>query len=198
MFSKSKSPSPQGAQSNTAGTQPAASQAAPASAAPRQAKASAGVPSIISPDLTITGDLNSAGDIQVDGTVRGDVTADTLTIGEQGQVEGKVRGERVRVCGTVEGEIEGGTVTLAASARVVGDVVHDSLAIEPGAHLEGHCRRRAAAQGARTAGRDAGAAKSGKGAEAAKDAEQPPAANGQASEGQKGRPLSNGSAAGVN
>jgi cytoskeletal protein CcmA (bactofilin family) len=189
MFSKTKATSTESAP----GQGPAQ---APVS--PRPAKSGGGVPSIVSPDLTITGDLLSSGDIQVDGTVKGDVSADTLTIGEQGQVHGTIRAERVRVCGTVEGEIEGGTVTLAASARVVGDVVHDSLAIEPGAHLEGHCRRRAAAQGARTAGRDAGAAKSGKGAEAAKDAEQPPAANGQASEGQKGRPLSNGSAAGAN
>ncbi|WP_051432018.1 bactofilin family protein [Rhodovibrio salinarum] len=111
----------------------------------------------MSKDLAITGDLVSAGDIQIDGQVKGDVAADTLTIGEQGQVEGKVRGERVRVCGTVEGEIEGGTVTLAASARVQGDVVHDSLAIEPGARLEGHCRRRAATTAAQPATRETAA-----------------------------------------
>jgi cytoskeletal protein CcmA (bactofilin family) len=191
MFSKSKSPSPQNAQSHTAGSQPA-QQAAPASASPRQAKSSPGVPSIISPDLTITGDLNSAGDIQVD------VTADTLTIGEQGQVEGKVRGERVRVCGTIEGEIEGGTVTLAASARVLGDIVHDSLAIEPGAHLEGHCRRRGAAKAQGTA-RETGQAKSGKSAQqAAKSSDDDTTAETAAgSSAQKSAPVSNGSAAGI-
>ena len=197
MFSKSKSPSAQSAQPHTAGSPPA-QQAAAASASPRQAKSSAGVPSIISPDLTITGDLNSAGDIQVDGTVRGDVTADTLTIGEQGQVEGKVRGERVRVCGTIEGEIEGGTVTLAASARVLGDIVHDSLAIEPGAHLECHCRRRGAANAQGTA-RETGQAKSGKSAQqAAKSSDDDTTAETAAgSSAQKSAPVSNGSAAGI-
>lgn len=199
MFSKSKSTSPQSAQSHTAGSQPAAGQSAQASASPRQAKAAGGgVPSIISPDLTITGDLTSAGDIQVDGTVKGDVTADTLTIGEQGRVEGKVRGERVRVCGTVEGEIEGGTVTLAASARVLGDIVHDSLAIEPGAHLEGHCRRRGASKSGQGAARDAGQTKSGKPDQAPKASADDAAGESPAGSGaQKSAPVSNGSAAGM-
>jgi cytoskeletal protein CcmA (bactofilin family) len=112
-------------------------------AAPAAAERPAGgVPSIISPDLTVTGNLTSDGDVQVDGAVDGDVTAQTLTLGEHGRVHGTVTAARVKVCGTIVGEIAGGTVTLAASAKVSGDVVHDSLAIEPGAFLEGHCRRR--------------------------------------------------------
>lgn len=109
-----------------------------AAAAP---KTTSTVPSIISPDLAITGDLNSHGDVQIDGHVKGDVTADTLTIGEHGTVHGSIKADKVRVCGKVFGQIEGAAVTLAASARVEGDVLHERLEIEPGAHLEGHCRR---------------------------------------------------------
>ena len=76
MFSKSKSQSPQ-----SAATQPAQPAAAAASA--RQAKTGGGVPSIISPDLTITGDLHSSGDIQVDG-VRGSLTVDHSGSGDVG------------------------------------------------------------------------------------------------------------------
>ncbi|MBK1667177.1 hypothetical protein CKO28_03850 [Rhodovibrio sodomensis] len=197
MFSKSKSPSPQSAHAHTAASQLAQAVPAQAPASPRQTNASGGgVPSIISPDLTITGDLNSSGDIQVDGTVKGDVTADTLTIGEHGQIKGKIRGERVRVCGTVEGEIEGGTVTLAASARMLGDIVHDSLAIEPGAHLEGHCRRRGASAGDQSSPRETGDSKPGKGAQASKgSADQPAGGNAQNGPEPKTAQLSNGSAA---
>ena len=168
MFSKTKTQTSQNPAPQTV-------QPATGAAAQRPAKSGAGVPSIVSTDLTITGDLNSSGDVQVDGTVKGDVTADTLTIGEQGQVEGKVRGERVRVCGTVEGEIEGGTVTLAASARVLGDIVHDSLAIEPGAHLEGHCRRRSEGKSGQGSGRETGQAKAGKGTSASTGPDPKPA-----------------------
>jgi cytoskeletal protein CcmA (bactofilin family) len=33
------------------------------------------------------------------------------------------------------------SVFLASTARMAGDVEHESLAIEPGAYIEGHCKR---------------------------------------------------------
>ena len=39
-------------------------------------------PSIISADLKITGNLASAGDLQIDGTVEGDITSRQVTIGQ--------------------------------------------------------------------------------------------------------------------
>lgn len=107
------------------------------------AKKSAAVPSIVSPELTITGNLSTSGDIQVDGTVDGDVEADNLTIGEYGTINGTVRASALRVLGRINGEIHGDNVTLLSSAKVNGDVAHESLAIEAGAMIEGHCRRRA-------------------------------------------------------
>jgi cytoskeletal protein CcmA (bactofilin family) len=99
------------------------------------------VPSIISADLTVQGNLVSEGEIQLDGAVTGDVTANALTIGQSGAVTGEIDAETIRVHGTVTGQIRAKSVFLAKSARVRGDVVHESLAIEPGALLEGHCKR---------------------------------------------------------
>ncbi|RDD63731.1 bactofilin family protein [Ferruginivarius sediminum] len=153
-----------------------------------------GVPSIVSPELTIKGNLASSGDIQVDGTVEGDVEAANLTIGENGAVHGKVSARIVRICGRVAGEVHGGEVMLAASAHVYGDIVHDSLAIEAGADIEGHCRRRDnAANGAgdakQAAGRNRG--KSSAAAVAGQTETQAPAklANGSA-EAAQGQPES--------
>jgi cytoskeletal protein CcmA (bactofilin family) len=98
-------------------------------------------PSIISADLRIVGDLASAGDIQIDGEVEGDIQSRTLTVGEGAQVKGSITAETVRVCGGVAGQIKATTVTLDKTAKVMGDILHTSLAIEPGAFLEGHCRR---------------------------------------------------------
>ena len=41
----------------------------------------------------------------------------------------------------MRGSIKAGTVTLKASARVQGGILHDVLAIEAGAQLEGECKR---------------------------------------------------------
>src|SRR5262249_30414897 len=81
------------------------------------------------------------GDIQIDGSIEGDVVSRTITVGEGADVRGAISGESVRICGSVNGQIKGTTVTLAKTAKVVGDVMHQTLSIEPGAFFEGQCRR---------------------------------------------------------
>ena len=98
-------------------------------------------PSIISEDLTITGNLQSEGEIQIDGAVKGDIESKNLLVGETARIEGHVVAESVRVHGKVDGTIKALNVSLAKSAHVVGDILHDNLSIETGAFLEGHCKR---------------------------------------------------------
>ncbi|WP_339778910.1 polymer-forming cytoskeletal protein [uncultured Thalassospira sp.] len=101
----------------------------------------AGGLSVINSDLRISGDLISESDVQVDGFVDGDIRTRNLTIGQNGEVRGEIIADRVRVCGKVTGQIRAKDVSLADSAKMIGDILHQTLAIEPGAHLEGHCRR---------------------------------------------------------
>jgi cytoskeletal protein CcmA (bactofilin family) len=103
------------------------------------------MPSIISTDLTVTGDFASEGDIQIDGKVEGDVKTTRLTIGEGGSVKGAITADTVTVSGTVSGQIRAKTIVLARSSRVQGDIWHESLAIEAGAQFEGTCKRLTAA-----------------------------------------------------
>ena len=100
-----------------------------------------GVPSIISPDLKITGDLISDGDIQLNGTLVGDIKTGSLTIGESAHVEGKVSAKEIRISGQVTGEVMAADVTLTKSAKISGDIIHENLTIETGADVEGHFRR---------------------------------------------------------
>jgi cytoskeletal protein CcmA (bactofilin family) len=113
----------------------------PASPPSPSAGRGSGMPSIISADLKVVGDLHCAGDIQIEGTVDGDIKSQTVTVGEGANVSGSIYGQTVRVSGNVKGQIEAKSVTLAKTAQVTGDVVHETLSIEAGAHLEGMCRR---------------------------------------------------------
>ena len=97
-------------------------------------------PSIVSANLRVTGDLESEGDIQIDGHVEGDVRSNSVTVGEHAVVCGAILSQRVHVAGTVKGQINGRTVELARTAKVTGDIVHESLAIEAGAFIQGLCR----------------------------------------------------------
>jgi cytoskeletal protein CcmA (bactofilin family) len=97
--------------------------------------------SVINADLRVTGDLISESDVQVDGSVNGDIRTRTLTIGQSGEVRGEIVAEKIRICGTVIGQVRAKDVSLSDTARMIGDILHESLSIEPGAHIEGHCRR---------------------------------------------------------
>ncbi|MBF0267225.1 MAG: polymer-forming cytoskeletal protein [Alphaproteobacteria bacterium] len=133
MFSKSSSKS---ANNGQASVQPVSSSPAKPGEAAKPVP-----PSIISNDLRMVGDLTSKGEIHVDGVIEGDIRCQVLVIGQSGAVTGEIIADMVRVHGTLTGQIRARSVFLAATARVVGDIAHESLAIEPGAFLEGHCGR---------------------------------------------------------
>ena len=122
-------------------TQGSKSADTPSQTAPTGAGRNSGEASVISADLKIVGDLHCAGDVQIKGTIEGDIRSRTVTIGEGAEVNGSIYGQAVHVSGLVKGQIEAPTVTVARSGKIVGDVVHESLAVEAGAHLEGQCRR---------------------------------------------------------
>lgn len=101
---------------------------------------SPGVPSIISADVVMTGNINSSGEIQFDGSLDGDIKAGSLIIGDKASVKGEVICETVTVRGRVEGAIRAKSVSLAATSHIQGDILHSSLSVETGAHFEGNCR----------------------------------------------------------
>lgn len=94
-------------------------------------------PSILSFGLKITGNLVTAGEIQVDSIVEGDIAAAKITIGERAQVRGEIVAEVVIVEGEISGSVRARQVELAHTAKVHGDICHETLAIEAGAHVDG-------------------------------------------------------------
>lgn len=143
MFSKSKinEPGPKQAEATPTAAPAAAAPAAPSGdykpAAPK-AKPPA---SLLSSDLHIAGNLKTSGDIQVEGTVEGDIRAHLLTVGETATIKGEVVADDVVVNGRVVGRVRGLKVRLTATARVEGDIIHKTIAIESGAHFEGSVQR---------------------------------------------------------
>ena len=76
-----------------------APKAAPAPA-PRRGRSA---PSIISDDLVVHGNLIATGDIQIDGTVEGDVRSQSLTVGEHATITGEVMADDIVVRGRIVG-----------------------------------------------------------------------------------------------
>jgi cytoskeletal protein CcmA (bactofilin family) len=94
-------------------------------------------PSILSAGLTITGNLATDGELQIDGAVEGDIAAAKLTLGERAKIKGEITVEILIVRGEITGSVHARQVQLAASARIHGDICHETLAIEAGARVDG-------------------------------------------------------------
>jgi len=97
--------------------------------------------SVLSSDLTITGNLKTSGDLQVEGVVEGDIRAHLLTVGESATIKGEIVADDIVVNGRVIGRVRGLKVRLTSTARVEGDIIHKTIAIESGAHFEGSVQR---------------------------------------------------------
>lgn len=141
MFVKSsKEPEQPMSQPQTQQPQPTAPAAAGSTAQPRRPGLRNGTPSIISADLIVRGALFSAGDVQIDGRVDGDIRAGGLIIGEKAVIVGDVYAEEIVVRGRVEGGISARKVSLSSTCHVEGNILHEALAVEIGAYFEGNCR----------------------------------------------------------
>ena len=95
--------------------------------------------SLLSSDLKFEGNISGAGDLQVDGTIKGDVRVGRLVVGETGAVEGNVNGDYVEIRGRVVGSVSGKQIKLVGTAYVDGDITHEQLSIDVGAYFQGRC-----------------------------------------------------------
>lgn len=130
MFTKPKGPE------GTSSSLPSQDAIRPASSKPNARI----VPSIISADMKIVGSVESQGEMTIDGKIDGDVKADSMTIGVDGEVVGEIIAQQVTVRGKVKGSIRARKVELEAGARVYGDIVHARLSIQNDAIFEGQVK----------------------------------------------------------
>lgn len=103
--------------------------------------------SLVGAELTVSGDLASAGQIHVEGRVSGNVRCAGLCQSASGVITGNIEAGEVRIGGLVEGNVAAGTVVIEASGRVTGDVAYDTISIAAGARVDGRLARRAVLAG---------------------------------------------------
>ncbi len=89
----------------------------------------------------IEGEVNSNGDIRVDGTITGGVHSKAkVVVGVTGLVEGNVTCQNADVSGTVKGNLTvAETLFLKSSAKINGDIYTSKLVVEVGASFTGNC-----------------------------------------------------------
>jgi len=94
---------------------------------------------IISYGVKVEGKVSSNGSIRLDGTIQGDIICQgSVTIGESGEVYGKVNGQSITIGGKVEGMINAKEkLMLESKADLKGDIYTKILVVEAGARFDG-------------------------------------------------------------
>ena len=138
MFGKGTKPTPPAASS----PKPTVAAAASAATSQDQKSRSATVNTQIGKGTTIDGDLQFTGGLLIEGTVKGNMTAEndqaTLILSEQGRIQGEVRVPSMVLNGSIDGDVfASGKVELFEKARICGDVYYNLLEMAVGAEVNG-------------------------------------------------------------
>ncbi len=91
----------------------------------------------ISSGVTITGDVDCAGELQISGRVNGQIRAAAVFVEAGGEVNGGISADRLRVSGSVEGTLKVGDLAIEPNGEVRGDVQYGRLKIAAGGFIEG-------------------------------------------------------------
>lgn len=101
----------------------------------------AGSINLIGNGTNIQGDINSNGDVRIDGLLKGNISiSGKLVVGPSGKIEGNIQCQNADVSGEIHGKLNiADMLTLKASAKIEGDIITGKIAIEPNATFTGTC-----------------------------------------------------------
>ena len=98
-------------------------------------------PTILARDLKVDGDINSAGLIEIEGIIKGNISGNTVILREEGSIEGEINAQSLSIRGAFNGKIKAKSVNISGKAKVVGEIEYESLSVEDGASIEGQFKR---------------------------------------------------------
>jgi cytoskeletal protein CcmA (bactofilin family) len=94
---------------------------------------------VIGPGIHIKGDIHGRSDVELKGTIEGNIRLEgLLTVGDGGRLKGDIAAKSVVVQGEVLGNIDAQEkVQLCSNCRMKGNLRANSLSIQEGALFEG-------------------------------------------------------------
>ena len=97
---------------------------------------------IIGKGTTLTGDLETSGNLRIEGKLKGNIKSKSkIAFGQSSEIEGNVLAQNADIAGHVNGTVEiSETLVLKASAIIDGDIVTNKLLVESGAVFNGSCK----------------------------------------------------------
>jgi cytoskeletal protein CcmA (bactofilin family) len=105
-------------------------------------KSSDEVSGFLDKGTNVTGELEFAGILRIDGSFHGSIsTGDTLIVGEHAVVHADIRVGEIEIHGQIFGSIEAKRrVEIHPTGRIRGDITTPVLSVNPGGMLDGRMR----------------------------------------------------------
>ncbi len=99
------------------------------------------LPNMIGSGTKITGNIETNGDIRIDGEIEGNIISKgKVVVGPNGKVSGEVNCSNAELSGYLNGQINvSELLSLKSSSKLMGDIKTEKLSIEPGAIFTGKC-----------------------------------------------------------
>ncbi|NPA36692.1 MAG: polymer-forming cytoskeletal protein [Chlorobi bacterium] len=99
------------------------------------------LPNMIGPGTKIIGNIETNGDIRIDGIIEGDIQSKgKVVVGPNGTVKGEIKCTNCEVSGNINGKVNvSELLSLKSSSNITGDIKTGKLTIEPGAMFTGSC-----------------------------------------------------------
>jgi len=96
----------------------------------------------IAQDTKIKGNIESDGDIRIDGILVGDLDCKgRVVVGPDSRIDGTIRCTSAEIMGYIKGEISvKDLLSLKGTASITGNLTMGKLSVEPGARFVGHCK----------------------------------------------------------
>jgi len=97
---------------------------------------------IIGKGTTVEGNLESFGNIRVEGRIIGSIKSKSkVALGQSSYVEGDILAQNAELSGEVSGKVEvSELLILKATAVIAGDIITNKFIVESGATFNGSCK----------------------------------------------------------
>jgi cytoskeletal protein CcmA (bactofilin family) len=94
-------------------------------------------PSVISDAVSFVGELTSKGPLHIDGSAKGTIRAESVTVGASGVLDGAVSCKKLHVKGNFSGSVICDELVIADEASVEGSLTYKSILVQRGAQVAG-------------------------------------------------------------
>lgn len=93
--------------------------------------------SIIAEGIDFTGEINTEGNIHIDGTVKGSIKANEVVVGPKGEFDGEIIADMLVVNGNIKGKFNIKNLYVRKEGLLQGRAKYDLIVVDTGGRIQG-------------------------------------------------------------